>query len=360
MTRPAPLAAARAEAFGDPVGTALERLAEELGATCLLEDGEGRLLAHAVVGAVAPAVVDAVLRRDAAPLHGARGRVRTAGLTGHGPLVATTLGGGDGPVLVVPVEQHGWLWVLGPAALDPAGWDERVAPVARALERVACPATDAEVLDLLTGAAPPVQAVDHRVLVVLPADGAVPARRLDAALRRAVGGQGRVTATRQHGYVVLTGAAVAGQVLRAAEEALGARLSGVVAPAGLPLPEGRALAEESLAAHAVPGQCLTVQDCRPHLVLPHLLEVLDALPTPGGDPLQGLLQEPRHLAETLLAWLDHLGDTVTAAAALDVHPNTFRYRLRRARDLVPTDLDDPVARLELHLRLRSALVRRAH
>lgn len=57
-------------------------------------------------------------------------------------------------------------------------------------------------------------------------------------------------------------------------------------------------------------------------------------------------------AETLLAHLDAFGDVPTAAARLSVHPNTFRYRLRRVRELFGVDLDDPDHRLVLWLQLR--------
>jgi hypothetical protein len=54
---------------------------------------------------------------------------------------------------------------------------------------------------------------------------------------------------------------------------------------------------------------------------------------------------------TLRSFLDHFGDVIAAAAALDVHPNTFRYRLRRAAETAGLDLDDPVERLMAHLHL---------
>jgi hypothetical protein len=54
---------------------------------------------------------------------------------------------------------------------------------------------------------------------------------------------------------------------------------------------------------------------------------------------------------TLRAFFDHFGDVIAASAWLDVHPNTFRYRLRRAVETADLDLDDPVERLMAHLQL---------
>jgi len=60
-----------------------------------------------------------------------------------------------------------------------------------------------------------------------------------------------------------------------------------------------------------------------------------------------------HLVETLRNWLYQFGDVRAAAAESFVHPNTFRYRLRRAAELGQIDLTDPDARFAamLHLRL---------
>jgi DNA-binding PucR family transcriptional regulator len=54
---------------------------------------------------------------------------------------------------------------------------------------------------------------------------------------------------------------------------------------------------------------------------------------------------------TLRAYLEHFGDVPTAAAAVHVHPNTFRYRLRRLVEVSDIDLDDPVERLVAQLQL---------
>lgn len=55
--------------------------------------------------------------------------------------------------------------------------------------------------------------------------------------------------------------------------------------------------------------------------------------------------------DTLRAYLDRSGDVVSASVDLDVHPNTFRYRLRRAAETASLDVDDPVERLMAHLHL---------
>lgn len=62
-----------------------------------------------------------------------------------------------------------------------------------------------------------------------------------------------------------------------------------------------------------------------------------------------------HLVETLRAWLDAFGDVIAAAASVYVHPNTFRYRLRRLAEIGAIDLDDPEARFAAMLQLRTVV-----
>ncbi len=59
------------------------------------------------------------------------------------------------------------------------------------------------------------------------------------------------------------------------------------------------------------------------------------------------------LTATLRAWLDRQGEVARVAADLHVHPQTVRYRLARLRDLFGEALEDPTARFELALALRS-------
>jgi PucR C-terminal helix-turn-helix domain/GGDEF-like domain len=75
-------------------------------------------------------------------------------------------------------------------------------------------------------------------------------------------------------------------------------------------------------------------------------------------PLDGTASASRaKLERTLELWLCHGGRIEAVSAALDVHPQTVRYRLRRLRELFGGALDDPDSRLALQLALR---VRRAH
>ena len=56
--------------------------------------------------------------------------------------------------------------------------------------------------------------------------------------------------------------------------------------------------------------------------------------------------------QTLRAYFDAYGDMAAAAARVNVHPNTFRYRLRRISEVFGLDLDDPDERLVAELQLR--------
>lgn len=90
-----------------------------------------------------------------------------------------------------------------------------------------------------------------------------------------------------------------------------------------------------------------------------ILELRD-LVTARGDHATGavarlLAYDAEHnatLVETLRAWLDAFGDVVQAAAAVYVHPNTFRYRLRRLGEVGEIDLNDPDARFAAMLQLK--------
>ncbi|MBS2545898.1 helix-turn-helix domain-containing protein [Catenulispora sp. NL8] len=81
-----------------------------------------------------------------------------------------------------------------------------------------------------------------------------------------------------------------------------------------------------------------------------------------GDALGGPVARLAHydsvhrtgLVATLRAWLEAFGDVNAASATQYVHPNTFRYRLRRVAEIGQIDLRDADARFAamLHLRLQ--------
>ncbi|MGW1355181.1 PucR family transcriptional regulator, partial [Streptomyces sp. NPDC002409] len=76
---------------------------------------------------------------------------------------------------------------------------------------------------------------------------------------------------------------------------------------------------------------------------------------PDGPVVRLLAHDAKHntaLTDTLDAWLSTFGDVPAAAAAVHVHPNTFRYRLKRLAAVADIDLADPEARFEAMLQLR--------
>lgn len=64
------------------------------------------------------------------------------------------------------------------------------------------------------------------------------------------------------------------------------------------------------------------------------------------------LKHRTFLVQSLRAWLDALGDVALAAKAVHVHPNTFRYRLRRLAEIGGLDLSDADARFAAMVQLR--------
>ncbi|HYF73184.1 MAG TPA: helix-turn-helix domain-containing protein, partial [Nocardioides sp.] len=90
-----------------------------------------------------------------------------------------------------------------------------------------------------------------------------------------------------------------------------------------------------------------------------VLELRDLVAARGDRPTGPLARllayDQRHrsfLVDTLRAWLDAFGDVGAAAESLYVHPNTFRYRLRRVAEVGEIDLADPEARFVAMLQLR--------
>ena len=91
-----------------------------------------------------------------------------------------------------------------------------------------------------------------------------------------------------------------------------------------------------------------------------LIELRD-LAAAHGDRLTGPVarlsaydaEHGTNLVETLRAWLDAFGDVAAASAAMFVHANTFRYRLRRLTEVSGIDLADQEQRFAAMLQLRA-------
>ena len=95
---------------------------------------------------------------------------------------------------------------------------------------------------------------------------------------------------------------------------------------------------------------------RPVAVTADYMEIqLDAPTGPLARLIEYDRQQKSNLVQTLRAWLDAFGDVIAASEALYVHPNTFRYRLRRLAEVGQLDLTDPEARFVAMLQLRVLL-----
>jgi hypothetical protein len=108
------------------------------------------------------------------------------------------------------------------------------------------------------------------------------------------------------------------------------------------------------AAGALPGEGLVVaaEHCA-ELLLHADTRLATELATARLAPLDALKPGARErLVQTLRAWLDRQGRIDETARALDVHPQTVRYRLGQLRDAFGPALDDADVRFELALALR--------
>lgn len=119
------------------------------------------------------------------------------------------------------------------------------------------------------------------------------------------------------------------------------------------LPASRREADECLALHAARPDLPPVayDESWDRIVLRRLRAVAAAGRMPERSPVAELRRHDRqhgtHHVATLRAWLAAHGDIGAAAAALDVHPNTVRYRLRKMDDATPLATDHPDQRLAL-------------
>jgi hypothetical protein len=133
----------------------------------------------------------------------------------------------------------------------------------------------------------------------------------------------------------------------------GAVIGTAVSPASLPSSVRVAEAALRLArAGVLTGDPVFVADHYDTLVVARDPWLSDRLREQVLAPLATLPAATRtRLEETLAAWLAAMGDRQAAARALQVHPQTVRYRLRQIQAAFGETLDDPAVRLRLTLAL---------
>ncbi len=179
--------------------------------------------------------------------------------------------------------------------------------------------------------------------------------------------QALVTSIGSRIYILLADAESGRAPARAAAEGVVATLSrgrgaDAVAGVGAHVPVSSMVASRAEADRVASAlgrgsgpRVATLEDMRAEILLGETLQLLaehDELDDPAVARLRD--HDAAHqtsLCESLLAYLQALGDVRAAASALYVHPNTLRHRLRRVASVAGIDLDDPTVRLLCHLRL---------
>ncbi|WP_327092093.1 helix-turn-helix domain-containing protein [Nonomuraea sp. NBC_01738] len=100
----------------------------------------------------------------------------------------------------------------------------------------------------------------------------------------------------------------------------------------------------------------TAGELRPALDVLRVLDAVRPVWEHGSGPIHELVRTDQEaggeLVRSIAAYLEATGDVATAAKRLVLHPNTLRYRLRRARERFGVDLDDPDTRLMMSLVVR--------
>lgn len=123
----------------------------------------------------------------------------------------------------------------------------------------------------------------------------------------------------------------------------------------------RAEADEALALHerrSSTGPVPAYDEDWHDILLQRLHTAAAAGRVPEGGPVAELRRHDKshatHYVATLRAWLEAMGDLTQAGAALGLHENTIRYRLRKMAEVTPLDLKDPRQRVALLVELASA------
>ncbi|MBN8867109.1 MAG: helix-turn-helix domain-containing protein [Solirubrobacterales bacterium] len=115
------------------------------------------------------------------------------------------------------------------------------------------------------------------------------------------------------------------------------------------------IALTAVEAEALPGPGLIrAEEHLVDLALFNSRDLIRRLRAQTVGPLDDLTPKARdRMSETALAYVEHAGNASEMARALNIHPQTARYRVARLRELFGEDLDSPDRRLALELSLRA-------
>jgi DNA-binding PucR family transcriptional regulator len=131
-------------------------------------------------------------------------------------------------------------------------------------------------------------------------------------------------------------------------------------PAGADeLASARRAADRCIELSGAPGELVAYDAVHGRALLADVATLLDG-ESPAVRALRTYDEErgTGYIA-TLCAFLDVHGDAGRTAAALGIHVNTLRYRMRRLEEIAGLDLDDAEARLAVALELHALAQRRA-
>ena len=148
------------------------------------------------------------------------------------------------------------------------------------------------------------------------------------------------------------------EITDAARRHLTAPLRGAVGRVVPALAEAAASRQEAdrvldaMATGRVTAEVAALPEVLAEVLLGETLALLSANPAVRDPRLEELTFRHQQLAASVLAWLDAFGDVRAAAQELHIHPNTLRYRVRRAEQITGLDLSRPEQRLLAMLQLR--------
>lgn len=344
-------------------------LADLAGDACLLEGPDARLLAHHVLGAVAPPeLIAALVSGSLSGLHAGLSARRKTGVLPSGHVMEGDLRGRRVVYMGLRdgVQPLGGVWLLVKDA-HPVALEDLRGPVQRLTRLLSHTAEGADPGCLDGGPLPPGLPTERMWVARLVADAS--AGELQAALMPAASPLIlRPLRRGQSVYVLVAGGrTVTPSDAHAALERMArnatARLAVPVTVGLSSLVEDRDFARaasqaDTVALEAEPGSCTSLASVRARLVMRELASSLQSLPDLGPDPLEALVDYDRRrgteLVSTLRTWLDASGDILCAGKQLRVHTNTLRYRLRRINEIISLDLKhDAQARVVLHLQLHA-------